>query len=417
MNFYYDSFINKAKKVYKKILVLGEELVKRQWVKYLVVIILIIMIGLGFSLGKINANRSYVISKLNMALNHGDVKTLAKIIRVNNESKKLTKEDLIPMMEYYRVDNSRIINLINNLKSGKEVNSLNIKSKRHWYGEEYYVVLTLKNIEIKSNFPGSKVYLNNKFVGEINDDGILKVEGIVPGDYNVKVENQNNYDKLLKEDKISFMDNSVFQEDLEGIKVSVNSEFTNGEVYINGESTKILVKDFKNIGPFSKESNYKIKIKQDTPWGEMFSEEKSIDGVPQINITIDLKNEKLTKDVEEQVSAFYKSLFEALNKEDKELIQETNSLVKDKLYNEMKKEYYFIKNNYNISDLEINMGNSEIKYNNDKFTGTIVVNISYNVSKKMVFFDVLKEKQEKSFFTRISYVNGKWVVDEVDKFK
>lgn len=417
MKFDYARLKNKVSNGYEETIVSGKNLVRKPWFKYIVVIAFMLMIVLGFSLGKISANRSYALSKLSMTFSKGNTQGLASLVKVDNKNIKLTKEDVTPMMEYYRADNSRVIDLINNLKAGKEFNSLSIKSKKHWYGEEYYVALTLKSIEIKSNFPGSKVYLNNRLIGQINEEGNINAQGLVPGDYALKVENENNYGKISKEDKISFMDNSSFQENLDGIKVSVSSEFINGEVYINGEPTKILVKDFKNIGPFSKKSNYKIKIKQDTPWGEMFSEEKVLKDIPEIKLSMDLKNEALTKDVEDQVSAFYKSVFEALNKEDKELIQGTTPEVKDKLYNEMKKEYYFLKNNYNISDLEINMGNSEVKYSNDKFTGTIVVNLSYNVSKKIVGFDVLKEKQEKSFFTRISYVDGKWVVDGVDKFK
>jgi len=39
------------------------------------------------------------------------------------------------------------------------------------------------------------------------------------------------------------------------------------------------------------------------------------------------------------------------------------------------------------------------------------------ISKKLLGFSLNKEKQEKSFFTKLEFVQGKWIINGVDKFK
>lgn len=175
MDFDFNKGKDKLKNIYEGAIVFGKKLMKKSWFKYALVMFFILMILLGFSLGTISANRSYAISKLEMALRKGSARDVAKLVQVDNKKMKLSSDEVTPMLQYYREDQSRITDLINILKDDKGAYGLSIKHRKHWYGQEYYVVLELKDIAVKSNFQDSKVYLNDKYVGVIDKNGVLKL--------------------------------------------------------------------------------------------------------------------------------------------------------------------------------------------------------------------------------------------------
>lgn len=82
--------------------------------------------------------------------------------------------------------------------------------------------------------------------------------------------------------------------------ITVNSNFKEGTVYINGKSSDIKVKDFVDIGPFNKEDGKKILVKADTPWGILSSQESVIGEQPVIELNIDLKDSKIMDEINDK---------------------------------------------------------------------------------------------------------------------
>ncbi|SHI83216.1 hypothetical protein SAMN02745163_00820 [Clostridium cavendishii DSM 21758] len=416
MNLSLNDIKNQMKEKNIKLCKFFKELIKKTYFKYIIIGFFVLALIIGFLLGSGKTSREAMILKIDKAIEKNDYKEMSKIIKFENKNEKVTEENIIPLVKYYKENNIAKESLINALKQDGN-NIINLKKQKKFLGEDYYLTVKLATIQIKSNIQGTAIYLNNKKYGEIGEEGILKIEGIVPGSYDLLAKNESKYAKLNKKDKINFQQDSIFEENLNGINISVNSEFKDANVYINDEDTKIKVKDFKNIGPFDIDEGYKIKLKEESPWGEIFSDEKEVKNIPAINLNIDLKNESINKEIEASLKEFYISVFEALNKEDSKLIKATTKESKEQIYNELKKEYNFLKNNYDISDLQISMEKSEIKYEEGKYKGNIVVDINYSISKKILGFEFEKEKQSKSFFNGVKYEDGKWLVIEAYKFR
>lgn len=384
--------------------------------KLLMVLVLVGAIFIGFSYGDTVTRESELIKKVSIALNSGSERKLSKIIKVENKNIKLSKDELKPLIRFYEDDPSRISTLITGLKNGEEVNSLKLVKEKGILKDKYYLGITLRDIEIASNFQNSKVYLDSQYKGNIGNQGTLGLSGMVPGIYDLKVEMNSQYSQLFEERKIVFTKNDKVNVPLNGMMVTVSSNFSNGEVYINGQPSEKSVKDFVDIGPFVNDGSVELLVKVETPWGELSSEKVYVNGLPEININIDLKNDEILNELDSTVTDFYSSVFTSLNSQSKEDIVNGTDEVKEKVYDVLNKKYFIFKNKYEISDLDIRMGNSEVSYVNGEYTGNIVVSISYTVKKNILGLDIKKDTYKEEFFTKVKYVDGKWTVYQLDNF-
>ena len=249
-----------------------------------------------------------------------------------------------------------------------------------------------------------------------NTSRTLEIPNLIPGVYDLKIEKKAYNSNLVEEKNIVFMDNNKIDIPLNGTLVTVKSSFEDSNVYINGEDSGIKVKDFKDVGPFPKDGSTYLTIKCNTPWGEIDSQKFYIEDHPEINIELDLKDTIIKEDVEKVVKEFYSSVFQALNSEDKNDIRNAKDEVKDNIYNTLSQKYFLLKNDYDISDLQIKMENSSIERNHGVYEARIVVNVSYKIKKKILGIDVKSESIEKNFFTNMKYENGKWIVYSVQDF-
>lgn len=407
----YKSKINNIK-IGKKI----NQFIAWKYSKAIMVFVLVAIIFSGFAYGDITTKESELIKKVSIALNSGSEKKLLKIIKVENKNIKLSKDDLKPLIRFYEEDKSRVSTLVTSLKNGDEAYSLKVVKEEGFIRDKYFLGITLREVEIVSNFKNSKLYLDSKYKGDIGSSGRLILSGMVPGVYDIKVENKSIYSELLEERKIAFTQNDKVDIELNGIMVTVSSNFANGIVYINGESSGKAAKDFVNIGPFLNDGSVELQVKAETPWGELSSNKVYIDKLPEVNIDIDLKNEGIIKEIDNTVSEFYSSVFTALNSQNKEDIVDASDEVKNQVYDVLNKKYFLFKNKYEISDLDIKMENSEVSYSEGEYIGNIVVNVSYAVKKNILGIDIKRDTYDEDFFTKVKYTDGKWTIYELDNF-
>ena len=338
------------------------------------------------------------------------------LIEDGNENLGITKEELGPYIDFFKVDKSRINKLVSALENGEELYSTKLETKKSFWGEKWYVEIEKKNVIVSSNFPETNVYLDNSFVGTTNSSRNLEIPNLIPGVYNIKVEKKAYNSNLKEEKEVIFMDNNKLDIPLKGTLVTVKSSFEDSNVYINGEDSGIKVRDFKDVGPFPKDGSTYLSIRCNTPWGEIDSQKVYIEDHPDINIELDLKDTVIKDEVEKVVKEFYTSVFQALNSENKNDIRNAKEEVKDNIYNTLSEKYFILKNDYDISDLKIKMENSSIEQNKGVYEARIVVNVSYKIKKKILGIDIKSEAIDKNFFTDLKFEKGRWIVCKVQDF-
>ncbi|ELC8441263.1 FAD-dependent oxidoreductase [Clostridium perfringens] len=383
----------------------------------IIILCLISLIGIIiFLYGNVSSKRSDVIEQLANSLNKGNERALMNLIEEGDKNSGITKEELTPYINFFKEDKARVNKLIHSLENGEEVYSTKLESRKNFWGEKWYVVIEKKDLLVSSNFQEASVYLNNNFIGTTNSSGSLEVPKLIPGIYDLKVEKKAYNSNLVEEKSIIFMDDNKVDIPLNGTLVTVKSSFDDSNVYINGEDSGIKVRDFKDVGPFPKDGSTYLTIKCNTPWGEIDSEKVYVKDHPDIKIELDLKNTVIKDDVEKVVKEFYSSVFQSLNSENKNDIKDATADVKENVYSILSQKYFFLKNDYDISDLQIKMENSSIERNHGLYEANIVVNVSYKIKKKILGINVKSEDMQKNFFTKMKYENGKWIVYNVQDF-
>ena len=409
----------KIKKNIEKIKSYAINIKKNKYIKTLnkkIIIIPTIIISvffLGSLVGDITHKEDVFIKKVERALEKGSSTSILNFIR-SSEGIELTKNDIKPLVEFYKEDTSRIKTLIESLRKGRSVYSLTLCKDDK--SNNYYLNLELKDIEIVSNFRGSNVYINGVSKGEIDDDGKLIVGNLVPGLYNIEIEKESDYGSIKENTDIIVVDNSNINIPLNANLVTVNSNFQDGIVYINGKNSNTKVRDFVNVGPFDQDEVTTLMVKAETPWGILSSNEYAIGEYPIIELNIDLKNNKVLDGVNDTINRFYFSVFKSLNSENKDDIINANDEVRNNVYSILNKQYFWLKNSYEVSDLDIKINNSEINYDGSNYTGNIVVTIGYKIKKQIFGISIKSEEYSENFFTQIKYENNQWIVCDINNF-
>ena len=198
------------------------------------------------------------------------------------------------------------------------------------------------------------------------------------------------------------------------INITLSSNFEDANVFINDKEINKQVKDVKKYGPIPLNKNIKIQLEREFPWGLISSEKVEVSNLPNLNINIDIVNDELIEEVNKSTNDFYTSVFEALNNSDYSLIANAEDDAKSKIYDSIKKESLFLKNNYEITDLKTELKSSEFYYENGIYKGNVVIKLNYNIKKKLVPF--WKNNVEEMFLTSIEYKNTNWIINDVQKF-
>ena len=210
------------------------------------------------------------------------------------------------------------------------------------------------------------------------------------------------------------MQNEEYILNLKAININLSSNFDDADVVINDKKVNKKVKDIKNYGPIPINKGINIYLEREFPWGVLKSEKVNVGGLPNINIDINMVNDKLLTEIDSCTNIFYSSVFDALNLNDYSLIKNADEDAKNKIYDSVKRESLFLKNNYELTELNTEVRSSEFYYENKTYKANIVINLDYSVSKKLIPF--IKDNVNEMFLTQMEYVDGKWEITNVQKF-
>ncbi|MCF0147641.1 MAG: hypothetical protein HUJ77_04500 [Clostridium sp.] len=387
-----------------KISNLKEFLINR---KILLIGVLLFFTLIGFGIGSYKSSKNIILKNLEIALEENRPGKIYKEVKFQN--KKIRKSDFEPLAEYYFENQFRVSNLIKDLKSYGKSGYFTLVNRKILFFDNYHIEISPVVIKINKNFNNTEVYINDKKLTNTN----LTMD-LIPGKYLIKGNLNTLYGAIEEEKELYIVENMEYALNMPALNISLTSNFEDADVFINDEKINKKVKDIKKYGPIPLNKEINIQIQREFPWGVINSDKVQVSSLPNINIDINMVNEKLINDVSKSTDTFYSSVFDALNSSDSSLILNSKEDTKSKIYDSIIRESLFLKNNYELNDLKTELKSSEFYYDNGTYKGNIVINLNYNVKKKILPF--LKNNVEEMFLTHIEYENNNWIINEVQKF-
>ncbi|MBU3089479.1 TcaA 3rd/4th domain-containing protein [Clostridium gasigenes] len=376
--------------------------------KYLITSISIIIIILLMVSGKVFiTSEDKLLNDLEISMKQGNSSKIYGDILVAD--KKVSRSELDPLIKYYNSDTTKINKVLSELKTSGVGEVFTIKSNKKGIWKDYYLEVNTVDIKVNCNFSNAKIFVDSN---ELNEDN--RSSGIVPGLYKIKAILKTNYGDVEKEIEVSLIQNEEVSINLEAVDLNITSNFNDAKVLINDKDINKKVSEIGDYGPIPTNESIDIGIQREFPWGIIKSEKIKVNDSPNINIDINMVNEELTTQIELSINKFYESVFNALNKRDYRLIVLTNEEIQRKIYDEINKKSLIFKNNYEISELETKIENSEFKYEDNLYKAQIVIKINYSIDKKM--FLLSKNREESMFLTNMELVGNEWVIKEIQKF-
>lgn len=376
--------------------------------KVIIISLISFMMIFGFILfNAINISEEEMLEDLKKSLITENSFKIAKIIRVRDE--KISESEFKPLFNYYSGNEDKIKKLINELRKNGEYGNFEIKSKQGLFYKRYYIALDTVEVEFTTNTKDIKVEFEDK---KFNLQDVAQFD-VIPGIYNVKYTYETQFGDICNDINISILEDKKVELKIDGNYVTLYSNFDDAKVLINNENTGLLAKEIKNFGPIPKEKDIVIKLQREFPWGTIESDEENISNQEYIKLDISMVNDELINIVSKDINGFYESVFEGLNKRNKENIINCTDSVRDSVYNYINEKTLLFSNNYEIADMNVEIEKSDFKYEDSVYRASVVTKVNYNIYKKILPF--FKTYNESSFILGLEYIDNNFRITEIQK--
>lgn len=356
----------------------------------------------------LNSNQNKIIEKLSESLLNDESKVkINNFVMVNEQ--KVSNEELKPLVDYYKENKERIKKLINTLKKEGKYENFNIIFKKEMFYKRYYININTVEVELNSNLNNIEVEFGNKNFKLIDNKKI----DIIPGIYEIKYTYKTEYGDIIEKINLSITKNEKINLNVNGNYITLYSNFSDSEVFINDKNTGLLAKDINYFGPIPKNKKVLLKLRKQFPWGIIESEEVDISNEEYLKLNINMANDNLIDIIKKVINEFYGSVFEGLNKRNKDEILNCNEEVKKIVYNYINEKTILLSNNYEINDINVEIEKSDFKYENSVYKASILSKVSYNINKKILSF--LEQKHENYFLLDLEYINNNFKITGIQK--
>lgn len=379
---------------------------KRNKSKILIMLVSILVIFI-FLISRLSLSKEEVLNEFESSLINGNSSMLAHYVKVENE--KVSSKELQPLIDVYDKEEIRIRKIVNELSKNGKSGNFTLESRKWFLKEIYYIDINTVTVNFITNINGVDMEFSNKRF-KLNDKAEFEV---IPGTYTVLYEYKTEYGDISNSKTLNLMEDETVEIAIDGNYITLYSNFDDAKVFINDIDTELEAKDIKNYGPFPKDKDIKIYLEREFPWGTIRSEELLISNEQYIKLDINMVNDELNNMIDEIANKFYLSSFEALNSKDKSLISGATEEVKEMVYNYINEKTFLLSNNYEITDLNVEIEKSDFKYEDNIYKASLVTRIDYSVYKKLLPF--VKNSNENSFILNLEYENGDFIIKGIQK--
>lgn len=235
------NMLDKLKKIDKKVL------------SSIVALILVAIVGLTIA-AKPQTQES-VINKFEDAIIGEDLNKLKSVVKSEDKRLEVTEKNLRGIIEYYKVNPSNLnidMDYLRNysLEGEDEKAPFKLVQEKNGLKEKYYISLSPRYIEFKSNYKNIKVDLSN------GEDIVLEnlksgeIGPFMPGQYKLVITSNSEFSDLKKTQNIDLF----YGEMLSYVDVNIDinqtkivSSYPEAIIYINGKSTEKTAKELGTI--------------------------------------------------------------------------------------------------------------------------------------------------------------------------
>lgn len=382
--------------------------------KYIVVCIAILgVIGIFFVFNILNDTKQEAINKLVNGIQSNNISKIQKVL-VDENGNKITDTEATAFLNFYKNNSERISILEKNL-DGNSSKDIKFIKENNFLGSDYKIELLNKKVNITTNLEDVIVFVNNQEITTIKDKtGSISLPAF--GQYDIKLEKKGTYSIITSSKKVDLTGDVNINIPLNGIYITLKSNVENAKVYINDVDSKLTVAEFKNIGPFPIDGTYNVILKYNTPFGEISSEAMPIKDLPEMEINLDLKNSGIKASLNTAIGKFYSSVFNAINVDNKDKIENATNEARDEIYNDIKKNSFILKNIYKLNSSSIDFEKSNIDFVNGNYQASVIANIDYNVKKELLGVTFKTQDYSENFSTKLIYKNGEWEISDIQNF-
>lgn len=340
-----------------------------------------------------------------------------KYITFENKGVKLNKENIKPFVDYINANETRRDEIIRSLRFDNSDGDKLISVKND--GKKYFIELKGIYMTLSTNLKDTDIYLQDKLYCRSDRANYSEKFGpLIPGLYDIKAKVEGPFGEIESSNEVSLIsENSKADILVEAVNVSVEGNYTDSKVFINGEDTGKTIDQFKDIGPIPSDGSLNIYVERDFPWGTVKSEEKVVEHLSSLRFDLNPMTNELRNDLESSYNEFYENFFEALSKEDINLITGCTEEVKKSLYNKYNKKSLIISNSYNLEDLKWQKDAISIENKENTFSTFAIAEVSYKQKKSLSIIPINEEKKDISLKTIMTYdkENSKWIVTDVSE--
>jgi uncharacterized membrane protein YvbJ len=394
----------------------------KKWLLSISIIIIIITGIVGYLIGdSFSKDEDKFLLKLQNILDSKDPYKAMNYITFENNEIKITKENLSPFFQYIKSNSSRSREFLESLRITDTKNSTALlKKEDKWYGSVYKLELRPVYMDVSLQYKDTEIIINNNLYSTTKKDNeTMQIGPLVPGIYTVKAILKNSYGETSQErDLLALNKNNNLSFNINAIKLTIDSNFEDASVYLNGAASEKQVKDFKDVGPIPVDNSIIAYAEKTFPWGTVKSSEVEVNNTSKIRLEINPLTDSLKQKLQVIYSDFYDSLFSALTEETKELITNCTDAVRDYIYSKLKKDTIIIKNSYSITDMDFEQDIISLDSNNDNFSASANITVSYKEQKRLFIIDLPSYNSvTKKFKTILTYDSkyDNWTVSKIEE--
>lgn len=360
-------------------------------------------------------SKTKTINKFEAVLKSRNPYNVYRYITFENKGVKLNEDNIKPFVDYINADETRRDEIIRNLRFDDSEGEKLLSVKND--GKKYFIELKGIYMTLSTNLKDTEIYLKDKLYCRSDRVNYSEKFGpLIPGIYDIKAKVKGPFGEIESSNKFSLISkNSKVDIPVDAVNLSVEGNYTDSKVFINGEDTGKTIDQFKNVGPMPSDGSLKIHVEKNFPWGVVKSEEKTVEHLASLRFDLNPMTDDLRKSLEASYNEFYKNFFEALSKEDMKLITGCSEKVKKSLYDKYSKKSFIVSNSYNLEDLKWQKDAISIENKDGVFSTFAIADVSYKQKKSLSIIPINEEQKNVSFKTVMTYDTeiNKWIVTDV----
>lgn len=423
----------------------------RKLVAVILGIVLVLAI-FSYNIGASLLSRNKVVEKFNQALASKNSSQLAKYIVSSDIKQKIDAKVISGLLNYIDENPS----YINEITKSIEKQSLNIalppslksssknlfindksdindtydlftlkKQGKTWLFYDKYV-FELKSIyvTVQTNYKDTQIFIDDNLVCTADKPDYEKEIGpYIPGLYKIKAILKGEHVTLEKSVDLDLVRIDMTNKNqvikfvelyLDGYKLSVDSDYKDAKLFVNGKDTGLLIKDAKDFGPVSKDGSVKLSAQKDFPWGVIKSEEITLDGDRSVFLKLTVVNDDVTNTLMDTINTFSKSWVKATQLRNASKLVNVSENKKKKIAEDIEaaiaNKDLFIGN---ITKSVFDLDNVYVYQKDNNYYAEITVNESYNASDTISqtnIYDIAKK------YTLIyDETSKKWLIDDEEQ--